>query len=101
MENPSLQRERNCLGDRGGPALEFSGRVFYECPARLLLREPWVLDAWNDYVMLERFGLPPRSGGTDQMPNRAVQALLLVAGELDRIEREKRAEERECESTGN
>ena len=71
--------------------MEFSGAAFRQCPRALLLDEPWIAEAWNDSMLLERYGVPPAGGGMDDQPNRTAQALIIIAGELERIDAERQA----------
>jgi len=78
------------MGRYGDVRLEFCGRVFCECPVGILIREPWILDAWEDFVLFKAFGTLPKAGGLDDQPAWLVSAMFAFEREIARIQREMR-----------
>ena len=83
--NPSLKRARNCRGRHGEVRLEFFGRVFSECPMGVIEREPWIVEAWEEFVFFKSFGALPKAGGLDDQSAWLVEAMLAIEQEVARI----------------
>ena len=79
------RRARNCRGEHEPVRLEFCGCVFDECPVGILEREPWILDAWEEFVLFKAFGTLPRAGGLDDQTAWVIEAMLVFEEEITRI----------------
>lgn len=82
-------RARNCQNRYKRVYLEFSGQIFFECPVGLLKREPWIQQAWEDFLYAKSFSALPKSGGTDDQPAWLISAMLIIESELARLQSNK------------